>query len=154
MYWFYWVSSFSHGALMGKIVRDVLPMILTLTTFYLGDASGAPFSNGSCTPGSPVNTHIWVQFTPTAASDRYSLHLTFNVKITKPDGSVQSYAVNDCLYEGQPIPTHGLLDIHTFTWNCGDEVELSNFYMAWQSNSGKDCDVTLPNVILSLGHLS
>lgn len=31
-----------------------------LTTFYLGDASGAPFSNGSCTPGSPVNTHIWV----------------------------------------------------------------------------------------------
>lgn len=88
---------------------------------------------------------------PTAASDRYSLHLTFNVKITKPDGSVQSYAVNDCLYEGQPIPTHGLLDIHTFTWNCGDEVELSNFYMAWQSNSGKDCDVNPSKCYSELG---
>ncbi|MGM5470424.1 HYR-like domain-containing protein, partial [Flavobacteriaceae bacterium LMO-SS05] len=110
-----------------------------LTNFYLGDASGDPFVNGSCTPGSPVDAHIFVSFTTTAAASRYSLFLSFDVKITKPDGTVQSFTETACLYDKTAIPVGGALDIYTFMWNCGDQVELSNFYMSWQSSQTKSC---------------
>ena len=116
-----------------------------LINFYLGDENGDPFGDGSCDPGPPpeeVDAHIWVEFSSTASASRYSLYLYFDVKLTDANGGVTTSNESECLYLNQEIPHDGLLDIYTFMWDCGDEVELSNFYMSWQTSQGKPCGET------------
>jgi gliding motility-associated-like protein len=116
-----------------------------LINFYLGDENGDPFGDGSCDPGPPpeeVDAHIWVEFSSTASASRYSLYLYFDVKLTDANGGITTSTETACLYLNEAIPYNGLLDIYTFMWDCGDEVELSNFYMSWQTSMSKPCGVT------------
>lgn len=106
-----------------------------LDSFYLGDANGTPFDAGYCDPGETVNAHIWTNFSANSNANRYSLYLHYNLYI---DG-VFIETVDECFYEGQPIPTNISLDIYNFNWSCGSVIELQDFYMSWQPNANADC---------------
>jgi len=113
-----------------------------LINFFLGDDMEQPFGDGFCDPGPPpeqVAAHIYVEFDSNTNAGRYSLYLYFDVKLTDAEGNVTISSETDCLYLNTAIPTSGLLDIYTFPWECGNEVELSNFYMSWQTSMDKPC---------------
>ena len=106
-----------------------------LNNFYLGDASGDPFDAGYCEPGEPVVAHIWTNFSANSAANRYTLYMHYNLYIN----GVFIDTVDECYYEGLPIPTDVSLDIYDFSWTCGSVIELRDFYMSWQPNSHTDC---------------
>jgi gliding motility-associated-like protein len=106
-----------------------------LDIFYLGDEFGNPFGPGYCEPGTTVNAHIWTNFSANSAANRYTLYLHFNLYI---DG-VFITTIDECYFEGQPIPTNVSLDLYTFNWECGSQIELNDFYMSWRPNAGQDC---------------
>ena len=107
----------------------------TLDYFYLGDENGVEFGPGYCEPGTQVDAHIWTNFVANSAAPRYSLYLHFNLYV---DGVFQA-TIDECYYEHQPIPTQVELDLYSFSWECGSEIVLQDFYMSWQPNSNKDC---------------
>ncbi|WP_082333836.1 gliding motility-associated C-terminal domain-containing protein [Mangrovimonas sp. TPBH4] len=106
----------------------------TLTNFYLADASGNPLDN-DCIPGTPQTAYIYAYFDANTNADRYSLFMNFDVVIN----GVTSSTVTQCLYDSTPIPVEQNLPVYQLNWNCGDQVELVNFYMAWQSNANQEC---------------
>ncbi|WP_272490625.1 PKD domain-containing protein, partial [Mangrovimonas futianensis] len=105
-----------------------------LTDFYLADINGQPLDN-NCTPGTPQTAYIFAYFGANTNANRYSLYLSFDYYI---NGQFVT-SVSDCLYPNQPIPVGQNLQVQELTWNCGDQVEMVNFYMAWQANSGASC---------------
>ncbi|WP_299391478.1 gliding motility-associated C-terminal domain-containing protein [uncultured Gelidibacter sp.] len=105
-----------------------------LEKLYLGDANGAPLGN-SCTPGSTVAASIYAYFDGPTNADRYSLYMDYDIYIN----GVYSSHVNTCLYTGQVVPIRQNLKLTDISWQCGDRVELKNFYMAWQTTPGKPC---------------
>ncbi len=107
-----------------------------LDYFYLGDENGTPFGAGYCEPGSTVSAHIWTNFTANSAAPRYTLYLHFNLYV---DG-VFIATIDECYYDGLPIPTNVELDLYTFGWDCGSVITMENFYMSWQPNANKACD--------------
>ncbi|MBT8257526.1 MAG: gliding motility-associated C-terminal domain-containing protein [Bacteroidia bacterium] len=107
----------------------------TLDTFYLGDENGVAFNAGYCDPGDVVDAHLWVNFIANSAAPRYTLYLHFNIYA---DG-VYIGTVDQCFYEGQPIPTNVSLDVYQFSWDCGATITLENFYMSWRPNANQPC---------------
>ena len=107
----------------------------TLDYFYLGDEFGTPFGAGYCEPGSIVNAHIWTNFVANAAAPRYSLYLHFNLYVN----GVFNATIDECYYDGLPVPINVELDLFTFSWDCGSVITLNNFYMSWQPNANKAC---------------
>ncbi|WP_146192595.1 HYR-like domain-containing protein, partial [Xanthomarina spongicola] len=106
----------------------------TLSNFYLADINGNPLAN-NCTPGTPQSAYIFALFSANTGADRYSLYIDYDVIIN----GVFAYHVNDCLYNGQAIPVGQNLQVQQINWNCGDQIRLANFYMAWQPNAGRPC---------------
>ncbi|TYA58860.1 PKD domain-containing protein, partial [Formosa maritima] len=106
----------------------------TLSNFYLADINGNPLDN-NCTPGVPQSAYIFALFSANTSANRYSLYIDYDVFIN----GAFAYHVNECLYNGQAIPVGQNLQVQSITWNCGDQIQLKNFYMAWQSNAGRPC---------------
>ena len=106
----------------------------TLGNFYLADINGDPLDN-NCTPGTPQSAYIFAFFNANTGADRFSLYIDYDVFIN----GVYSYHVNDCLFESQPIPVGLNTLVQQITWNCGDQIQLRNFYMSWQPNAGRSC---------------
>ncbi|MBT8271890.1 MAG: PKD domain-containing protein, partial [Bacteroidia bacterium] len=107
----------------------------TLDSFYLGDENGVPFTAGYCDPGDVVDAHIWTNFVANSAAPRYTLYLHFNLYV---DG-VFVGTIDECYYEGQPIPTNVTLDVYQFSWDCGSQISMQNFYMSWRPNANQPC---------------
>ncbi len=107
----------------------------SLDSFYLGDANGVAFNAGYCDPGDVVDAHLWANFVANSAAPRYTLYLHFNIYA---DG-VFVGTVDECFYEGQPIPTNVTLDVYQFSWDCGAEIILQDFYMSWRPNPNTPC---------------
>lgn len=107
----------------------------TLENFYLGDENGVPFGPGYCEPGETVNAYIWTNFVANSAASRYTLYLHFNLYVD----DVFVGTVDECYYEGLPIPTNVTLSVYNFSWDCGSEITLANFYMSWQPNANAQC---------------
>ncbi|MBT8278730.1 MAG: gliding motility-associated C-terminal domain-containing protein [Bacteroidia bacterium] len=107
----------------------------TLDNFYLGDEFGVPFGPGYCDPGDVVNAHLWTTFSANSAAPRYTLYLHFNLYV---DGVFEA-TIDECYYEGLPIPTNVTLDAYQFSWSCGSEITLQNFYMSWRPNANAPC---------------
>ena len=106
----------------------------TLGNFYLADINGNPLDN-NCTPGTPQSAYIFAFFNANTTAGRYSLYIDYDVFV---NGSF-SYHVNDCLFDGQPIPVGQNTLVQQVTWNCGDQIQLRNFYMSWQPNPSRAC---------------
>jgi len=106
-----------------------------LNYLYLGDADGNAFGPGYCEPGNPVDATIWTNFTANSAASRYTLYLHFNLYVN----GVFLATIDECFYEGTPIPADFTLDIYNFSWECGSEITLENFYLSWQPNPGQPC---------------
>ncbi|WP_372920039.1 HYR domain-containing protein, partial [Salegentibacter sp.] len=104
---------------------------VTVNDFYLGDANGVPLqSNSNYQIGQPVNAYLYAQFGGSSGNG-YSLYLEYNVSV---DGVTQPL-VQNCLFDGQPIPDTGYHQISSFTWEWGKELELQNLYMDWYTNA-------------------
>ena len=108
----------------------------TIDYFYLGDENGEAYGPGYCEPGNTVEAHLWINFTANSAANRYNLYLHFNLFL---NGEFIG-AIDECFYDGQPIPTNVTLDTYTFSWECGAEVVLQDLYMSWQTNDHGSCD--------------
>ncbi|WP_083702174.1 gliding motility-associated C-terminal domain-containing protein [Mangrovimonas sp. DI 80] len=106
----------------------------TLSNFYLADANGNELDN-DCIPGTPQTAYIYAYFSANTNADRYSLFMDFDILIN----GVLTTSVTQCLYDSNPIPVDQNLPVYQLNWNCGDQVELVNFYMAWQSNANQAC---------------
>ena len=106
----------------------------TLGNFFLADINGDPLDN-NCTPGTPQNAYIFAFFNANTGAGRYSLYIDYDVFV---NGEF-SYHVNDCLFEGQALPVGQNTQVQQITWNCGDQIQLRNFYMSWQPNAARAC---------------
>ncbi len=111
-----------------------------ITRFWLGDASGNDLS--SCTVGDPVTAYIWANFRNNATSKRYAVILLAQIWV---DGSLEHDFYNDvpagyCSLD--EIPGGGISSgmIYgqggTFTWICGQEVEVRDIIVSWEPPGG------------------
>jgi len=106
-----------------------------LESFYLGDAAGNAFGPGYCEPGETVNAHIWTNFIANSAASRYTLYLHFNLYVD----DVFVATIDECYFDGVAIPTDVTLDVYNFSWECGAEITLRDFYMSWRPNTSQAC---------------
>ncbi|WP_298330275.1 gliding motility-associated C-terminal domain-containing protein [uncultured Dokdonia sp.] len=110
----------------------------TLDDFYLAGEDGIPFGPGYCEPGDPVNANLWINFTANTAASRYSMYVHFNLYI---DGLFVD-TIDQCYFENTPIPVNVSLNTYQFSWTCGSEITMEDFYVSWQPNGSRDCDCT------------
>jgi PKD repeat protein len=113
---------------------------VNLTGFWLGDESGNPLPN-TCTPGDPVTAYIWASFHSTTTSDRYSVILLAEIWVNN--------ALEHSFYNDSPAGFCSLDSIAgggdssaliygqggSFTWTCGDVVEVRNSIVSWDTNA-------------------
>ena len=98
-----------------------------LNKFFLADENGAPII-GNCTPGNPVNAFLYVLFTPNTNANRYSLKIQYDLAqngIHKLEGN--------CFFDQVPIQAYVALKLEPIVWNCGEKIQINNFYFSWQT---------------------
>ncbi|MFY7885622.1 MAG: PKD domain-containing protein, partial [Dolichospermum sp.] len=113
-------------------------------SFYIGDAAGVPLS-GSCTVGSPVTAHLWMNVTNN--STRYSLKVYYDIQEYNPMTTATTTTnVNNCLYNNVAIP-NTLIDLGTITYTCGNQLTIANFQMHWKQNNSISCSFDAPKCL-------
>lgn len=108
---------------------------LKVTNLFLGDASGTKIT-ANCEPGTPQTAYIYAVFKEVTNADRYSLRISYDLLIN--DEYVGN--VDDCLFNKERIPVENDLNVQSINYNCGDRIELRNFYIRWHVASNKTCN--------------
>jgi len=113
----------------------------TIFEVFLADVNGNEL--GDCSPGQTVNAYLWVKYESNANST-VSAFTVFSDLITNyQDGSPSTTNFyQECIDElvSSNSSTNEVL-IAPISWNCGDELILSNTTLGWiTSGSGVNCD--------------
>ena len=115
----------------------------TFTNVYMADINGDPIS--TCTGGSQT-VYLWAEYSSNSSSTVYVYSLFTDLVIT-PQGETESEVIPiyQCLGKVDSYTTGiNRFDLqYSFTWNCGDQVILSNAIVAWNTSDkgGKlNCD--------------
>jgi uncharacterized repeat protein (TIGR01451 family) len=104
---------------------------ITVTKAWLGDASGNEL--GPCTPGADVDAYLWVTIDNGTGTDRYCVWAVFDIY----KGGDFSESVDKKIADSIREKTTNDYKIHLLSWKCGQEVELKNLVIAFDSNAPK-----------------
>jgi uncharacterized repeat protein (TIGR01451 family) len=100
------------------------------TRVWLGDASGNDLPQ--CSVGDPVTAYVWVRFQSTTAQERYTVMLVGDILV---NGTVLE-SLNSCVLDSIPAKQATEVSIYSFSWTCGDRVELSaDTVIAWKTTA-------------------
>ncbi|WP_053978390.1 LamG-like jellyroll fold domain-containing protein [Mangrovimonas xylaniphaga] len=106
--------------------------------FYIGDEDGNPIEE--CTGGTAISVYVWFT-TPSSAKPKYNLYVIVGYEVKDAlTGLTTSQYIEDCLYQGQPVPTSSqgqlLLDDD---YICGNQITLTGLLYSWKQHEDSDC---------------
>jgi PKD repeat protein len=113
---------------------------VNLVDLWLGDVDGTPLPN-TCTPGDSVTAYIWAGFHSTASSDRYSVILLAKIWVNDVlehsfyDDSPAGVCSLDSIVGGGDSTAIVYGQGGTFTWTCGDVVEVRDAVVSWDTSA-------------------
>jgi len=113
---------------------------VNLTGFWLADATGTPLAN-TCTPGDPVTAYIWGSFQSTTSASRAAVILLAEIWVN--DALEHNFYTDSpagyCSLDSIPGGGNSSAMIYgqggTFTWTCGQKVEVRNAIVSWDTGS-------------------
>ncbi|MBB6611286.1 T9SS type A sorting domain-containing protein [Pontibacter sp. Tf4] len=86
----------------------------------------------TCTPGEPLTSNLTFRIENTTESNRTAYAYWGTLVIKDANGNViSSTPISDCNDDGFPGGTTQTLISIPITYNCGNQVEIQNFYGAW-----------------------
>ena len=105
---------------------------------YLGDSYGNHLQD--CTLGNYATAHLWIRINNNANSERRALILLADIYIN--DLLVRSLWSEEGVNVLDVIPPGtSLFDIYSFSYECGQRIELKNLVLSWDTNgnANKKC---------------
>jgi len=105
---------------------------------YLGDRNGNPLQD--CTLSNPATAHLWIKIKNNANSERRELILLVDIYIN--DLLVSSFWAKEGVNVLDIIPPGtSLFNIYSFSYECGQEIELRDLVLSWDTNgnANKKC---------------
>jgi PKD repeat protein len=107
-----------------------------LTKAYLGDVSGKPL--GSCSAGSPQTAYLWIDIYNNANQDRYAVILLADIIINNKLYQT-TYTNGICVLDYLAPKATTSVSIYSFTWTCGQPIQLERMILSWETASGTTC---------------
>jgi uncharacterized repeat protein (TIGR01451 family) len=132
---------------------------ITISDLWLGDVNGNPLP--TCSGSSPVTAYVWVRFSNNQNSQRNGILLYAIITLdgnsiydsfktggecilNNPGGACSVPPSRSCLAgAGQTGSTFDKY-LLSFSYTCGQEVILKNFYIGWESQGTKCTDCVCP----------
>jgi hypothetical protein len=111
---------------------------VSVLEIYLGDSHGNYLQD--CTLGNDVTSHLWIKINNKANSDRKALILLADIYIN--DLLVRSLWAEEGVNVLDVVPPGtSLIDIYSFSYECGQRIELRNLILSWDTNgnANKKC---------------
>lgn len=105
---------------------------------YLGDSNGNHLQD--CTLSNSATAHLWIKINNKANSDRRALILLTDIYIN--DLLVSSLWAEEGVNVLDVVaPGTSLFDIYSFSYECGQEIELRDLVLSWDTNgnANKKC---------------
>jgi hypothetical protein len=109
---------------------------VTIDAAWLGDASGSAIP--ACTLGDSVAGFIWIDANNGTGTNRYAPWLLYDLYINGTLNGTITPTVNTCVDDVLP-PGPNLYFVDPLVWTCGDELELRNVVISWDTTPGTDC---------------
>jgi len=98
---------------------------------YLGDSDGNHLQD--CTLSNSATAHLWIKIKNNANSDRRALILLADIYIN--DFLVSSLWAEEGVEVLDVIPPGtSLFDIYSFSYECGQKIELKDLVLSWDTN--------------------
>ena len=115
----------------------------TIQEVFLSDASGNPISSTlkSCTIGQTRQVYVSVKYKSNANSDNYSARIFADLIIDGVNyGSINYY--KGFLPSATVTPKVFTITNFSYDWSCGEELQLTNFLVAWTTSEDKKKDLS------------
>ena len=104
---------------------------------YLGDSEKNPLSDDfECFEDDITTVYLYLVFKANTAASRYAMKVHYQIVI---DGQVVD-EIDECGGKGVPIEVGVPLLGNPVTWECGQKVEIKDFYLSWQSSPNSACN--------------
>mgnify|MGYP006196849595 FL=1 len=103
----------------------------TLEDVFLSvtNVNGVPLTNTTCTPGTPQQVYVQLNYSSNANSAIHNVRLFADILV---DGQLTT--INK--YIGTINPGAGQSSLYgPFTWICGQEISLTNALVVWTTNN-------------------
>jgi hypothetical protein len=98
---------------------------------YTADVNGNPLPIFNA--GDTVQVYLWGQFN--ASSNRYAVRTTTEIFLN----GVYQYDINVCSFNTLPSGTSSALLLGPITFVFGQELELKNTWVGWETANGAQC---------------
>ncbi|MCX8206639.1 MAG: PKD domain-containing protein [Methanothrix sp.] len=102
---------------------------------YLGDASGKPLQ--PCSQGASSRAYIWITITNRASAPRYNLVLLADLVVNSNLEKIEMCVLD--VLQGKSTRS---FPIHGIEWRCGEEIQLKNLILSWETSGVKACDIS------------
>ena len=118
---------------------------VTLTGIFIADAMGNPVD--ACSLGEDVTVLLWGNFANNTGTDRYAVRTNTQVWIND-DCLIE---LNNCSFDLLTAGTTAQALVGTFTYICGQTVELRRTWIGWETQSAVCSDAGDPSYISVCG---
>ncbi len=104
---------------------------VTLLGVFIADAMGNPVP--ACSIGSTETVLLWGTFNNNTGTNRYAVRARTEVWI---NGNF-NIELNACSFNILPAGTSDVALLGSFTYTCGDQIQLLNTWVAWNTSSSQ-----------------
>jgi uncharacterized repeat protein (TIGR01451 family) len=140
---------------------------ITISDLWLGDVNGNPLP--PCSGGNPVTAYVWVKFSNNQNSQRNGILLYAKIKVdgntiydsfasggecvlNNPGSACSVPPSRSCLAgSGSTGSTFDKMLV-SFSYECGQEVILEDFYIGWEAGGTKCTDCVCPGTAYACQH--
>ena len=112
---------------------------------FLADSSGNPIP--ICFGNQTIEVYLWGTFTNGTNTDRYAVRSRTEVWL---DGMMDT-ELNSCSFDVLPPGTQDLALLGVFSYTCGQQIQLVNTWIAWETSAASCSDVMAANYIGECG---
>ncbi|MCY2686644.1 hypothetical protein OU683_05755, partial [Salinimicrobium sp. TH3] len=116
----------------------------TIEEVFLSDASGNPISSTlkSCTIGETRQVYVSVKYKSNANADNYSARIFADLLIDGEKFTSINY-YKGFLPSATNTPRVFTITNFSYNWSCGEELQLTNFLVAWTTSENKKKDLSI-----------
>ena len=107
---------------------------VTLTGIFIADSLGNPVA--ACSIGEEVTVLLWGNFSNNTGTDRYAVRT--NTEVWSNNECL--IELNSCSFDVLSAGTTAQSLVGTFTYTCGQTIELRNTWIAWETQSAQCLD--------------
>ncbi len=107
---------------------------VTLTNAFVADAMGQPLP--PCNPGDPQMATVWGLFSNTFGSTLYAIRTRTEVWVN----GVFTLEFINCTFDSLPSGASSIALLGNISYNCGDQIQLLNTWIAWATSPAQCSD--------------